>query len=221
MHSTTSLRRVDILMFAYRLVRANKGSPGIDGVSFEAIESAEGVEALTLELAQALKERTYQTGAVRRVNIPKGDGTTRPLGIPTIRDRVAQMAMKLVIEPIFEADFCPTSYGFRPQKSAHDAVDAIADSLHQGYTEVIDAGGCRNTSTASRIKSSWPSLPSALWMGESCISSNNGSKQRSSKRTKTARGDTSVAARETASARRKAGSSHPCYRTATCTCLTG
>ena len=126
-------------MFAYRLVRANKGSPGIDGVSFEAIESAEGVEAFTLKLAQDLKERTYQTGAVRRVNIPKGDGTTRSLGIPTIRDRVAQMAMKLVIEPIFEADFCPTSYGFRPQKSAHDAVDDIADALYQGYTAVIDA----------------------------------------------------------------------------------
>ena len=133
------LWREDILMFAYRLVRANKGSPGIDGVSFEAIESGEGVEAFTLKLAQSLKERSYQTSAVRRVMIPKSDGSERPLGIPTIRDRVAQMAMKLVIEPIFEADFCPTSYGFRPKKSAHDAVDAIAESLHQGYTEVIDA----------------------------------------------------------------------------------
>ncbi len=71
--------------------------------------------------------------------IPKADGSQRPLGIPTIRDRVAQMAVKLVIEPIFEADFCPNSYGFRPKKSAHDAVDDIADALHQGYTNVIDA----------------------------------------------------------------------------------
>jgi RNA-directed DNA polymerase len=71
--------------------------------------------------------------------IPKADGSQRPLGIPTIRDRVAQMAVKLVIEPIFEADFCSNSYGFRPKKSAHDAVDEIADALHQGYTQVIDA----------------------------------------------------------------------------------
>lgn len=71
--------------------------------------------------------------------IPKADGTHRPLGMPTIRDRVAQMAVKLIIEPLFEADFCPNSYGFRPKKSAHDALDDIADALHQGYTNVIDA----------------------------------------------------------------------------------
>ena len=71
--------------------------------------------------------------------IPKADGSQRPLGIPTIRDRVAQMAVKLVIEPIFEADFCDTSYGFRPRRSAHDAIDDVAHTLHQGYSEVIDA----------------------------------------------------------------------------------
>src|SRR5574337_12629 len=92
-----------------------------------------------LLLAQDLKNNTYQPSPVRRVMISKADGGQRPLGIPTIRDRVAQMAVKLVIEPIFEADFCPNSYGFRPKRSAHDAVDDIADALNPGYTNVIDA----------------------------------------------------------------------------------
>ena len=131
--------RADILMFAYRLVRANKGSPGVDGTNFEDIEQKIGIDKFLSELAQDLKDKTYRPDPVRRVMIPKADGGQRPLGIPTIRDRVAQMAVKLVIEPIFEADFCPSSYGFRPKKSAHDAVDEIADALHQGYTKVIDA----------------------------------------------------------------------------------
>jgi RNA-directed DNA polymerase len=131
--------RADILMFAYRLVRANKGSPGVDGMNFEDIEQKTGIDTFLLELAQDLKHKTYQPSPVRRVMIPKADGSQRPLGIPTIRDRVAQMAVKLIIEPIFEADFCPSSYGFRPKKSAHDAIDDIADALHQGYTNVIDA----------------------------------------------------------------------------------
>ncbi len=131
--------RADTLMYAYRLVRANKGSPGIDGIDFEDIEQTTGIDAFLLELANDLKGKSYQPSPVRRVMIPKADGSLRPLGIPTIRDRVAQMATKLIIEPIFEADFCPTSFGFRPKKSAHDAVDKIADALHQGYTQVIDA----------------------------------------------------------------------------------
>ena len=131
--------RADTLMFAYRLVRANKGSPGVDGMDFEDIEQKTGIETFLSELAQDLKGRTYHPSPVRRVMIPKADGTERPLGIPTIRDRVAQMALKLVIEPIFEADFCPSSYGFRPKKSAHDAVDEIANALHLGYIKVIDA----------------------------------------------------------------------------------
>lgn len=131
--------RADILVHAYRLVRANKGSPGVDGVNFEDIEQKIGIDTFLSELAQDLKDKTYHPSPVRRVMIPKADGSLRPLGIPTIRDRVAQMAVKLVIEPILEADFCPNSYGFRPKKSAHDAVDEIADALHQGYTQVIDA----------------------------------------------------------------------------------
>lgn len=131
--------RADILSHAYNLVRANKGSAGIDGVTFEAIETEEGITAFLAELEEALKSKTYRPDPVKRVMIPKSNGNKRPLGIPTIRDRVVQMAVKLVIEPIFEADFCNNSYGFRPRKSAHDAVDDVAYAMNRGYTEVIDA----------------------------------------------------------------------------------
>jgi len=131
--------RSDVLHHAYRLVRSNKGAPGIDGVSFEAIEAAEGVERFLEGLAEEVKNRTYRPMPVRRVMIPKPDGSQRPLGIPTIRDRVVQMAVKLMIEPIFEADFCDCSYGFRPKRSAHDAMGEISSALRKGHTEVIDA----------------------------------------------------------------------------------
>ena len=131
--------RADILLHAYHLVRSNKGAPGIDGVSFSALEAEEGVEQLLAELAEEAKSRTYRPLPVRRVMIPKPDGSLRPLGIPTIRDRVVQMAVKLMIEPIFEADFCDSSYGFRPKRSAHGAVDDVADALLKGHCQVIDA----------------------------------------------------------------------------------
>jgi len=130
--------RADILSHAYHLVRTNKGAPGIDGVSFESIREGEGESKFLQMLETELRDKQYRCQAVRRVWIPKSDGSQRPLGIPTIRDRVVQMTVKLVIEPIFEADFCDSSYGFRPKRSAHDAVDAIskqstADRSSSGY----------------------------------------------------------------------------------------
>lgn len=133
------LYRADILSHAYGLVRSNKGAPGIDGQTFETIEAAEGKERFLQCLREQLEGKTYRAEAVRRVWIPKPDGSKRPLGIPTIRDRVVQMAAKLVMEPIFEADFCESSYGFRPERSAHDAVDAAAEALLAGHCHVIDA----------------------------------------------------------------------------------
>lgn len=132
--------RLDILSHAYRLVRANKGAPGIDWVAFEAIEKEEGGAEKYLEsISEELKGKTYKPMPVRRVYIPKSDGGKRPLGIPTVKDRIVQMAAKLVIEPIFEADFQENSYGFRPKRNAHQAIEDITLHLNKGYTQVIDA----------------------------------------------------------------------------------
>jgi len=131
--------REDILQHAYRLVRANGGAPGIDGVSFQSIETGAGETEFLSKLQQELKEKSYRAQAVRRVYIAKADGRKRPLGIPTIRDRVAQMAVKLVIEPIFEADFEDCSFGFRPKKDAHQAVEALRQALYNAHPYVLDA----------------------------------------------------------------------------------
>ena len=132
--------RRDILSHAYRLVKANKGTSGVDGLTFERIEEREGgAERYLEQIAEELKGKSYRPMPVRRVYIPKPDGRQRPLGIPTIKDRVVQMAVKLVIEPIFEADFEDNSYGFRPKRNAHQAMDDVSLQLRMGKTQVIDA----------------------------------------------------------------------------------
>lgn len=131
--------RADILSHAYALVRANRGACGCDGRTWAAIDAEEGKDVFLRELQAKLKSQRYRASAVRRVWVPKPNGSHRPLGIPTINDRVVQMAVKLVIEPIFEADFCETSFGFRPRRSAHDAADAVAEALRTGHGHVIDA----------------------------------------------------------------------------------
>jgi RNA-directed DNA polymerase len=130
--------RPDILAHAYALAKANGGATGPDGMTFEEIEASGGT-ALLEELHDELKTKRYRPGPVRRVYIPKLSGGERPLGIPNIRDRVVQTAAKLVLEPIFEADFDPDSYGFRPKRSAHQALAAIRQALEQGMYWVIDA----------------------------------------------------------------------------------
>ncbi len=131
--------RNDVLQRAYDLVKQNKGSPGLDGITFGIIEQGKGKQIYLLELQEKLKANTYQASPIKRVDIPKGNGETRPLGIPCIEDRIVQMAVKLIIEPIFEAGFSDSSYGFRPKRSAHQAMDAITDALQKGHTQVIDA----------------------------------------------------------------------------------
>ena len=130
--------RADVLEFAYRCCRHNGGAAGVDSERFVDIE-ADGTERWLGELAEQLRDKTYKPEAVRRVWLPKPDGSKRPLGIPTVRDRVVQMAAVLVLEPIFEADLQPEQYAYRPGRSALDAVRGVHKLLRTGHTEVVDA----------------------------------------------------------------------------------
>jgi RNA-directed DNA polymerase len=132
--------RTDILEHAYRCCRANGGAAGVDGETFADIEASEGGREEWLRtLVAELREERYRPQAVRRVMIPKPDGGERPLGIPTVRDRVVQQAAKLVLEPIFEADFEPNAYGYRPRRGALDAVKEVQTSILRGESHVVDA----------------------------------------------------------------------------------
>ena len=130
--------REDILAHAYALARANAGAPGVDGVTFAEIEAA-GLEEWLAGLREELRSKTYRPRPVRRAMIPKPGGGERPLGIPTIRDRVVQTAAKLVVEPIFEADLDESAYGYRPGRGGADAIKKVHRLICRGYTDVVDA----------------------------------------------------------------------------------
>jgi group II intron reverse transcriptase/maturase len=130
--------REDVLRRAWQEVKANAGAAGADGQTIKAIEQS-GVDGFLVTLTTELRAGTYRPRPVRRVRIPKPDGRERVLGIPAVRDRVVQAAAKLVLEPVFEADFRPSSYGFRPKRSAHRAVEAVRQAVNRGQNWVVDA----------------------------------------------------------------------------------
>ncbi len=130
--------REDVMAHAYAVAKANKGAPGVDEQTLEQIESG-GLKEWLDGIGKDLRAKTYKPQPVRRVMIPKPGGGERPLGIPTIRDRVVQTAAKLILEPIFEADLDPDAYGYRPKRSAQDAIRKVHNLLCERYTDVVDA----------------------------------------------------------------------------------
>ena len=175
--------KMETLRKAYALAEDNDGAPGVDGVTFAAIE-AQGVEAFLGQIRGELVERTYKPLPARRQEIPKDGGKVRVLSIPAIRDRVVQGALKLILEPIFEADFQPGSFGYRPKKTAHEAVDRVAKAIVQHKTRVIDIdlrsyfdnvrhviGGIEETSASFEARSaprSYPTVNRHHQLGQPC-----------------------------------------------------
>ena len=128
---------METLRAAYEMAKQNDGAPGVDGVTFEDIE-AQGAEALLEQLRDELTGRTYKPLPARRQAIPKDGGKVRVLSIPATRDRAVQGALKLILEPVFEADFQPGSFGYRPKRTAHDAIERVAEAIVQRKTRILD-----------------------------------------------------------------------------------